>query len=308
MQMHQTSGRWRTGLALSLLTVLLWGILPLALTITLQALDVYTVTWYRFAISFGLLGIFLARRNQLPKLHKLRSILGLIAIATIFLAINYLLFLQGLAQTSPANAEVVIQVAPVLFAIGAITIFKERFTLRQWLGMSVLVLGFVLFFHEQLRTLITAPTNYIIGSSLLILAAAAWSIYALAQKQLLQTLSSTSIMLIIYGGCTLLFIPFATPAKVFTLSPLHLGMLIFCGLNTLIAYGAFAEALQHWEASKVSAVLALAPIVTLIAVEVTSFFLPNLIAPERLTILALVGAILVVSGSMAIALGKNRSH
>lgn len=298
--MHQTSGQWRIGLALSLLAVLLWGVLPLALTITLQVLDVYTVTWFRFAISFALLAIFLAARQQLPNLRKLRSILKLIAIATVFLAINYLLFLQGLAQTSPANAEVVIQLAPVLFALGAIAIFKERFSLRQWLGMSVLVLGFVLFFHEQLRNLITAPTAYIAGNILLILAAAAWSIYALAQKQLLQTLSSTSTMLVIYGGCTLLFIPVAAPTEVFSLSPLHLGMLIFCGLNTLIAYGAFAEALEHWEASKVSAVLALAPIVTLVAVEIGSLLFPTLIAPEHLTTLAIVGASLVVAGSMAI--------
>ncbi len=306
MPLHQSSGRWRLGLALSLLTVLLWGVLPIALKIMLQVLDVYTLTWFRFAIAFGLLAIYLALRRKLPTLQQLRSTsLGLLTIATIFLAVNYLLFLQGLALTSANNAEVLIQLAPVLFGLGAIAIFKERYTLRQWAGMAVLVLGFVLFFNEQLRTLITGASNYLIGSSLIIIAAAAWAVYALAQKQLLQQLSSANVMLIIFGGCALMFSPVAAPQKIFTISPLHLATLLFCGLNTLVAYGAFAEALENWEASRVSAVISLAPLCTLVAVEVVSSVMPNLIAPEPLTILGIVGAILVVTGCMAIALGRR---
>lgn len=308
MSLHQSSGRWQLGLGLSLLTVFLWGILPIALTITLQVLDTCTVTWFRFLIAFVLLFIYLAVRQQLPEIKKLYStnILGLIAIATIFLAINYLFFLQGLEQTSPANAQVLIQLAPVLMGLGAIAVFKERYTLRQWIGLSILTLGFALFFHEQLRGLIAAPTNYLIGSGLLVLAAVTWAIYALAQKQLLQRLPSSNIMLIIYGICATIFTPFTTPEVILTLSPLPLGMLIFCGLNTLVAYGAFAEALEHWEASRVSAVLALTPLVTMASVWFVSSVMPNLIAPERLTILGVLGAILVVSGSMAIALGNKR--
>jgi len=114
-------------------------------------------------------------------------------------------------------------------------------------------------------------------------------------------------MLLLYGGCGLIYTPLASPQKLLTLSPLHWGMLIFCGLNTLIAYGAFAESLEHWEASRVSAVLALAPIVTLIAMEVVSLLVPNLIAPENITVLGVVGAFLVVAGSMAIALGNKKA-
>ncbi len=306
MPLHSSSGRWRLGLGLSLLTAFLWGILPIALTVTLQVLDVYTVTWFRFLVAFGLLAVYLAVRQQLPELDKLRSPVKLLAIATIFLGLNYLFFLQGLALTSPANAQVLIQLAAVLFGLGAIAVFKERYTLHQWLGLGTLTLGFALFFHEQLQNLITAPNTYLIGSGLLVVAAAAWAIYALAQKQLLQKLPSSNIMLMIYGGCALIFTPVATPQIILSLNPLHLGMLLFCGLNTLVAYGAFAEALEHWEASRVSAVLALTPIFTLLSVWAVSSLMPNLIAPDRITVLGLLGAILVVFGSMAIALGKNR--
>jgi drug/metabolite transporter (DMT)-like permease len=306
MQLHQNSGNWRLGLALSLLTVLLWGILPIALSIALQAVDVYTLTWFRFLLSFALLAIYLGLRNQLPKISTLRSpTFKLLAIAIVFLSTNYLLFVQGLAQTSANNAEVLIQIAPVAFGLGAIIIFKEKYTLQQWIGFAVLTLGFSVFFHEQLNNLLTAPRQYLIGSGLLVIAAVAWAIYALAQKQLLQKLSSFSIMLFIYGGCSLLFTPLAKPQLIFTLSPFHLAALVFCGLNTLIAYGAFAEALEHWQASKISAVSAITPIVTFIAVDFVSAIAPQVIKPENLTFLGIIGAIMVVSGSMAIALGKS---
>ncbi|MBD2255916.1 DMT family transporter [Nostoc parmelioides] len=304
--MHHSSGRWRLGLALSLLTVFLWGILPLALKVVLQALDVYTVIWFRFLLSFALLAVYLGMRGNLPKLKQLQAnSWKLLAIATLMLASNYFLFMQGLALTSPANAEVIIQLATLLFGFGGLIVFQERYNFFQWLGVGVLTLGYVLFFRSQLTNVITSHDTYVFGSALVVLGAVAWAIYALAQKQLLQSLSSAQIMLVIYGGCTLLFTPFTKFEAFSQLSNLHLLTLLFCALNTVIAYGAFAESLEHWEASRVSAVLALAPIITLIAVELISLIAPNLIPPERLTTIGIVGACLVVSGSVAIALKKS---
>lgn len=111
-------------------------------------------------------------------------------------------------------------------------------------------------------------------------------------------------MLIIYGGCALLFTPLARVKSLFILDNFHLGMLVFCALNTLVAYDAFAESLEHWEASRVSAVLALAPIVTLISVVVVSVIAPYLTPQENFTFIAILGAGSVVTGSVAIALTK----
>lgn len=52
--MHISSGRWVYGLCLSLLTALLWGILPIKLKQVLQVMDPVTVTWFRLAVSGAL--------------------------------------------------------------------------------------------------------------------------------------------------------------------------------------------------------------------------------------------------------------
>ena len=303
--MHQSSGRWRLGLSLSLVTVFLWGVLPLALTVTLQELDVYTVIWFRFLTSFFLLAIYLLFQQQLPTLEQLRATSWqLLVVATIFLAANYFLFMQGLALTAPANAEVIIQLSSVLLSFGGLVIFNERYTLYQWLGVAVLTLGFALFFHAQLVNLITAQGEYLLGSGLIVFGAIAWAIYALSQKQLLQSLSSAKIMLIIYGGCALLFTPLAKTHTILTLDTFYFSTLIFCALNTLVAYGAFAESLVHWQASRVGAVLALAPIITLISGWLMSVVTPNIISPENISLVGVTGAFFVVIGSISIALCK----
>lgn len=308
MQLHRSSGRWRLGLFLSLVTVLLWGVLAIALKLILSVLDVYTVTWFRFLVSFTLLGIYLFATHQLPNLKKLNSSsLGLLGLATLGLALNYILFLAGLNQTSPNNSQVLIQLAGLMFGFGSLIIFKEHYTKLQWVGVASTVMGLVMFFHEQLRILIANASGYLLGSTMLVAASITWAVYALAQKQLLQDLSSSAIMFCIYGGSMLLFSPIATPAKILTISPWQMGILAFCALNTLIAYGAFAESLAHWEASRVSAVLSLTPLVTLASTSLLPLLWQNSPIIDPLTGLGWIGSIFVVLGSLTVSLGGKKT-
>jgi drug/metabolite transporter (DMT)-like permease len=311
MGLHQSSGRWQLGLFLALTTSILWGFLAVVLKIVLQVLDANTVTWFRFIIAFGFLAIYLTVTGQFPNYQKLSAIsLKLLAVATVCLATNYILFLVGLEKTSPSNAQVLIQLAPVMLGLSSLYIFKEHYNPVQWVGLGVLILGICLFSHEQFQHLIftSASTgSYLLGNFLLVLAAIAWVVYGLAQKQLLQVLPSPAIMMTIYGGSAILFSPSAHPLQILKLQPWYLGALLFCAVNTLVAYGAFAEALEHWEASRVSAVLALTPLITIAVTLSVSHFFPDLIKLPLVSPLAFIGAIFVVIGSLAISLGSDRN-
>ena len=314
MELHRTTGNWRLGLGLSLITVILWGLVPIALAVVLKKLDAYTINWFRFATAFILLGCYLAKQGNLPKIARLCSVpIYLFAIAILGLTGNYIFFVMGLKATSPSHAEVMIQLAGIFLSLGGLFIFKERYTRYQWVGVGVLIAGFIGFFYEQLKVLAAdsdllsegLSQRYVSGSIMLIIAGISWAIYALIQKQLLTKLDSTHIMWIIYGACGLIFWMFAKPQTLTQLNSIEWIALIFCGLNTVIAYGAFAESLQHWEASRVSAILALAPIFTIVSMSITAWLAPGLVTPEHITSLGLLGAILVVTGSMSISLGKS---
>ena len=82
----------------------------------------------------------------------------------------------------------------------------------------------------------------------------------------------------------------------------HWVAVLYCAINTIGAYGAFAEALAHWEASRVSAILALTPLLTVATVSAFAAFVPGLIAPERIGAIGWIGALAVVGGSAAVSL------
>ena len=63
MALHQASGRWRLGLAMALLTALSWATLPVALKITLEQLDPYTLTWFRFLVAAVAMAVFVGARG-----------------------------------------------------------------------------------------------------------------------------------------------------------------------------------------------------------------------------------------------------
>lgn len=310
MSLHQASGRWRLGLGLALATAGFWATLPVALKITLEQIDPITLTWFRFVVAFALLGGWLAARGRLRPLASLRRRhWWLLLIAGLMLIGNYVFYLLGVQYTSPANAQLLIQLAPLLMALGGILVFRERFNAWQWLGLAVIVVGLSLFFADQLRADTLPAGRYVLGSLIVVLAAVVWAVYALVQKQLLLRLSSWLILLVIYAIASVLLWPFAHPAALLRLDPLHGALLVYCALNTLGAYGCFAEALAHWEASRVSTILAVTPLLSIAAVTTVYGFWPALIRPEHVTWLGFAGAIIVVAGSaLAALMGQRRQR
>lgn len=304
--MHISSGRWGYGLFLALLTAFLWGILPIKLKQVLQVMDPITVTWYRLTVSGCLLLAWLAVNRRLPAVGKLgRKGAGLIAVAVFGLMGNYVLYLIGLNLLSPGTAQLVVQIGPVLLLVASVFVFKERFSLGQGLGLLVLLAGFGLFFNQRLEELLTSLGVYTTGVLTILLATSIWVFYALSQKQLLTVWHSQQVMMVMYLSCALLLMPWAHPLEALQLSPLQGWLLLACCLNTLVAYGAFAEALAHWEASRVSATLALTPLVTFLAVAAAAVLWPDYVQAEDINALGYVGAVTVVVGSALVALGPS---
>jgi drug/metabolite transporter (DMT)-like permease len=306
MALHQPSGRRRLGFALAATTMLVWGVLPLALKLALRSLDAVTITWFRFGVASLVLGAWLGARGALPAVTSLgRTGWALLAVAVLGLAANFIAFLVGLDLTTPANAQVLIQLAPMLLGLGSLLVFRERYERLQWLGLGVLVLGLAAFFSSQLRALAAQPGRYLLGSALLGFAAVTWAAYGLAQKQLLRALPAQALMLCIYLGCFVCFALGARPTAIAGLSGGAFAVLLFCSANTLLGYGAFASALEHWEASRVSAVLSLTPLATLGFSTLAAALFPAAVPAEAISATSLAGAAAVVAGSMLVTLGAR---
>ncbi len=302
--MNASHNNWKIGLSLSLLVVFFWATLPVALHIGLAALDAWTLTWFRFftAAVFTCFLIFLT--------GSWRGFLQLSAINWMWLLLaglmligNYVLFLLGLAKTTPGNAQVLIQLAPLLMIVGGVFFYKEKFYLKQKIGAGLLVFGLFLFFKDQMANVL--KSEYKTGAIIMLFAAISWAIYALIQKKLHAVLSSQAILAFIYVLASLVLLPLSVPMAIADLNQNQWWAVGYACFNTVGAYGAFSLALTYWHASRVGMVIAIIPVFTLFFINFMAQLLPTLVTAEHISKIGAIGIICIVSGSMIASIGKN---
>jgi drug/metabolite transporter (DMT)-like permease len=227
-------------------------------------------------------------------------------LAVAFLAGNFILYLLGLELISPEATAVMIQLAPFILMFGSVFIYGEHFAAVEWVGAGVLFVGLVLFFNDKLALLLQAFSSETLGIAYIFLAAVSWGIYGLMQKPLLRLTGSAQLTLLMYGGGALLLLPVSSPLSLLQMTGVQTGAVLFGCLNMVIGYGAFTEALRVWQGAKVSAVIALAPVITIITMQLAVMAWPAYFHGSGLNLWAYVGAALVVAGSMLAALGKQK--
>ena len=301
--MREVTQRPALGFGLSVTAAMMWGVLPVALKELLAGMDATTIVWYRFFVALLVLALWLIVKRQLPPLFTAgKKINVLLLVASLGLCANYFLFSYSLNYVNAETSEAVIQLTTLFLILGGVIVYGEPFVRVQKLGTAILVLGLLLFFHDRLLGFSDLDNQQTVGVIIVVFAAITWTIYALLQKQLLRTFSSVQILLCIYSVSVIVLLPFIAPAGVFALTRMQLALLTFCCLNTLVAYGAFAEALNLWDASKVSATLALAPLFTIASLKLIVWINPDYPHSDRLGWLSLLGAGFLVLGSVLTAL------
>ncbi|WP_027713126.1 DMT family transporter [Dickeya chrysanthemi] len=302
--MKQNAG---IGFCLALTTAICWGALPIAMKQVLVAMEPYTIVWYRFLIASAGLGIFLYSKGALPKLkmfdHQRWWILLLVA--TGGLLGNFVLFSSSLQYLSPTASQVIGQLSTVGLMVASVVILKEKMRLNQVIGAVVLICGLLMFFNSSLVELFTRLTDYTFGILLGVAASTVWVAYGVVQKVLLRRLTSQQLLFLLYTLCVLFITPLAKPEVVFQLTGWQLACLLFCGANTLVGYGALAEAMARWQAAQVSTIITLTPLFTLFFSDLLSLAWPSLFAAPSLNLLGYVGSFVVVAGAMFAAIGHR---
>ncbi|HKN02332.1 MAG TPA: DMT family transporter [Buttiauxella sp.] len=295
------------GILLALTTAICWGALPIAMKQVLTVMEPPTVVFYRFLMASLGLGSILAIRGKLPSLRLFRKPrwLALLAIATGGLFGNFLLFSSSLQYLSPTASQVIGQLSPVGMMVASVVVLKEKMRGTQVIGAIMLLCGLVLFFNTSLIEIFTRLTDYTLGVIFGVLAAIVWVTYGVAQKVLLRRLASQQILFLLYTLCTLALLPLAQLDKVFQLSQWQLACLVFCGLNTLVGYGALAEAMARWQAAQVSAIITLTPLFTLLFSDLLALAWPDFFAMPLLNLVGYTGAFIVVAGAMYSAIGHR---
>lgn len=293
------------GFLLALTAVTMWGLLPIAIQQVLSSMDSETIVWFRFISSALALFLFLGSIGKLPKLDHLQPrFVFLILLGIIGLSANFFLFNLALNYIPPSSSQVLSPLSSFIMLFAGVFVFKERVGIHQKIGLIILVIGLILFFNQRFADFLEM-NRYFKGIVIALCASSFWVGYGIAQKLLLNRFSSQQILLMIYIGCSIIFTPIAHFSQTFELTPFQLACLIFCCLNTIIAYGTYGEALNRWDVSKVSAIMTQIPIFTIIFSNILTELYPHIFHDADLNWVSYLGAVTVVSGAMLSAIGHK---
>ena len=293
------------GILYAATTAFFWGFLAIFIKVTLNDVAPIIVVWFRFAIAFAFLFIYFIIKDP-QKLSIIKRPPILLILAAISLTVNYTAFANGIHLTSPSNAQIFIQIGPITLAIVGIVIFKERLSLRQFLGFVVAGAGLTFFYRDQLGNLLGKEEVYITGVLWLILAALAWTGYASLQKKLVQKFHAQQLNLIIFGLPIIILLPFVEFSSFADFTPGLWVLLIFLGVNTIVAYGCLAEAFKYMEANKISVIITLNPIITFVTMTILGSMDLDWIDAEMITIFGVIGAVFVIFGAIMVVIPKKK--
>lgn len=292
----------RLGVGLAVTTAVLWGTIPVAGKYALFWAGPYWISAVRLLGSALVLGVVLhvfAPGGRPSLLRPPR--LALVAAAG--LLGNYILYWLGLELTTASDAQLVIQTASVFLLLWGVLVFREPLTRARGVGALAALAGVALVTWDGRDPAALLASDHFVGNLLVAAAGFTWSFYAASQKVLNRRFTSSEVLLYVYVFAGLASAPaLALDAPVgWQWGPaLAVGYLV---LNTLVAYGAFAESLKHVDATVTATITTLSPLVTMATVLLAERVAPGLLPPEPLDAFTAAGAALIIGGVVLVVRG-----
>lgn len=292
------------GVLYAIFTACLWGFLAIGLQVASTKVSALNIVWIRFGIAFFVLMMILKVRGEL-QWSAYRPLPWALLIMSLALAINYYGFMKGVELVGASRTQVVIQLGPILLALYGVLVLKERPAAIQCLGFVLAGLGMVLFYWQELQVFVGNEGQLNLGLALVLMAALAWTLFAILQKGLVKRFPPQVLNLFVYGFAFLAFTPMVEWSGFEDLPTWCWVLLLLFGVNTLFAYGALGCALKYAPAYKVSVIITMNPMITVIVLSILHLMQVDWIDTEAIPLGSWIGTLLVIFGAILAIAGER---
>lgn len=221
-----------------LVTVVVWGWSFVATKICLAQLRPFELLGLRFAIALPVLGILLRVRGVglRPGLREPR----LLAIGALLIGVHFFVQFTGLVYTSATNTGWIIATTPLVMAVLAYAVLRERLSLRSWCGVALATGGIVVLVSQgKVRDLGWLGS---IGDWLILASAHTWALYTIATRDLVRRQDPQAVTFLVLIPVSAL----SVAAMVFASDWHAVASLDFEVVLSLVYLGVVATALGHW--------------------------------------------------------------
>ncbi|WP_391206832.1 DMT family transporter [Psychrobacillus sp. L4] len=287
-------------LILASITVVIWGSTFTAISSGLHGgYSAGHLVLVRFIIASFLFGVTALLPGGKIHLPKKEDILKILLIGWIGISVYHISITFGQLTVSAGTTGMLIGSAPIFTTIIAVIVLKERLGTIGWIGLS---LGFLGILMIALGTG-SSSSGISKGVFLVLLAAVSTAIFFVFQKPLLKKYNPIELTAYLTWAGTLPFLIFMPgllqdiqhASMEANLSVIYLGI-----FPTAIAYITWASALSLGNASTVSNMLYIEPVVSII---VSWIWLHELPAP-----ISIVGGIVAISSVILVNIYGKREN
>ncbi|MEA4966069.1 MAG: DMT family transporter [Oscillospiraceae bacterium] len=264
-------------------TIVFWSLAYVLTRLSLQYFSAFSLGFLRYLIaSITLVVVAVVAKVKLPRRSDLLWFLAAGSIGFFFYMIA---FNQGQATVTAATGSVVIATVPVITALLARFIYREKMRAFQWIAIVIEFSG------VAVLTLLNGALSINAGLFWLFLAALALSVYNLLQRKLTETYTAlqTTTYSIFFGTLLLgIFAPvsFREAAHAPAIQFVYLAVLGVC--SSAVAYVSWAKAFSKAkQTSQVSNYMFITPFFT----SILGFLLAGEV-PDRATLIG--GGIILI--------------
>ena len=195
-----------------------------------------------------------------------------LAICGVFgVAINQLLFFEGLNLTTPINAAIIMTINPVLVIIMSAFILYEKINIRKGIGIALGLVGASTLILNSGS--LSGNTDFMLGNTFVFVNAASYGLYLVLVKPLMQKYHPITVMFYVFGFGLLYVLPFGYNELLAvdwaSFPPIIIWEVLFVVVcTTVIAYLLNSSALKLLNPSTVSIYIYLQPVLaTLFAIS-----------------------------------------
>jgi drug/metabolite transporter (DMT)-like permease len=284
------SRRLEAEIGLALLT-LIWGVNFAVIKVALGTFEPLALNALRFPIAAVVLWIGLRSQGPVP-IPPREDIPRVILLGLLGNVVYQLLFVFGIDRTLAGNASLMLATAPVWTLVLASALGVESHGPRVWFGVGATLIGMILVVVGGTLTFGQVPGR-LLGDSLLILAAATWSVYTVLGQDLTRKHGALAVtgwtLWIGTLGLVVLGIPALARTDFGAAGPGAWMAVAYAGVFALaIAYLLWYRGVERIGSSRTAAFANLIPVVALTAAA--------LWLGERPTGIQLSGAVIVIGG------------
>jgi drug/metabolite transporter (DMT)-like permease len=275
-----------------LLTAFFWGGTFIAGRVIAGRVMPFSAAFLRFAIASALLlSILRHREGRFPRLGR-GALVGVVALGLTGVFTYNVLFFSGLARIPAGRASLIIATNPIVIAVFAAMIFKERLTGLKCIGILLSVTGALIVISKGdpafiLHGGIGTGELFIIGCVL------SWAAYSLIGKTVMRDLSPlAAVALSSAVGAALLLVPALGEGMMAHLSGYRWQdwtSLAYLGIfGTVIGFVWYYDAIRIIGPSRASLFINFVPI--------SAIVLAYVILAEPVTLSLAAGAVFVATG------------